>query len=111
MKFSYQWQKLSEARSCLMLPHQNGEAHDIATAFHACYLGLSDFDLSSVDEDQQRNAKEILNAIDTSAIPEKYENGRWNEKALRLSTDEKLAFSKAVDNLASYFGMEMWSSS
>jgi len=34
MKYSYQTEKLSVARSALMLPHYKGEAHAIASAFH-----------------------------------------------------------------------------
>lgn len=108
MKFSYQAQKLSEARRVLMLPHTRGEAESIAMAFHACSLGFHNFNPDSLDDDARRWFTKITEMMDTSAVDDPEKRGAWVVKAARFTNDEKLELSRVVDELAHWFDRHFW---
>ena len=113
MKFAYQWEKLSAARSCLMLPHSQGEEQSIANAFHALSLGFNHFDDRGLDEDARRCVSKLKEMMDTSSLDKTDDPkslGLWFIKASSFTVDDKLELSRLVDELASWFDREMWSS-
>lgn len=109
MKFSYQSEKFSVARTCLMLPHTRGEAESIASAFHECSLGLHQLDINSVSDDARSWIRSLNELLDTSGLSDPSKVGLWTIKAESLTTDEQIELSRVVDELASYFGREFWS--
>ena len=108
MKFQYQAEKLSVARRALMLPHSRGEAHSIAEAFQACDLGFKDLRTDALDESPRRWVGRIQGLMDTTGIEDPQHHGTWLVKAQRLTTDQKLEMSRAVDELASWFDAQFW---
>ena len=103
MKFSYQAEKLSDARRSLMLPHPTGEATSIVAAFHACRLAFHNFDRKGLDDDSRRWVEKIDVLMDTNGIAGPNGHGSWHVKAMQLSDDEKLELSRTVDELAHWF--------
>jgi len=104
MKFSYQVEKFSSARSSLMLPHPEGEAKSLCDAFRECSLGLHNFDESLIQDDNAlNNIRKIKESMNSSGLNDQEEKGLWRIKAESLSEEEKYDFSNAVDELASYF--------
>ena len=109
MKFSYQSEKLSQARSCLMLPHPQGEAQSIASAFHELSLGFHRFDEQSLDEVAKQWVSKLKEMMDTSGLNEAddlNELGLWYIKAGSFTVDDKIELSRLVDELASWFYRE-----
>jgi hypothetical protein len=109
MKFAYQSEKFSVARSCLMLPHTRGEAESIASAFHECSLGLHQLDLNSVSDDARSWIRRLNEFMDTRGLSDPNKAGLWSIKAESLTTDEQIELSRIVDELANYFHREFWS--
>lgn len=54
MRYSYQAEKLSSARSSLMLQHTRGEAESIASAFHELSLAFHQLDVHALGDSAQR---------------------------------------------------------
>lgn len=110
-RFSYQAEKLCQARSSLMAPHPGGEDLSFQQAFNYCSRALHDLNLELVDDDGARGWIAIIErVIDTTGIEDTTGEGLWFAKARSISCDEKSEFSHAVDELASYFDMEFWRS-
>lgn len=103
MKYSYQSQTFSKARSCLMLPHPSGEAASIAQAFHECSLGLHDLDRDNTDDSVRNWLSQLDELMDTSGLEDQDKKGLWHVKASELSTDQKLQLSGIIDELAHWF--------
>jgi hypothetical protein len=109
-QFGYQGQKFSEARLALMLPHPTGEARRIADAFFACGLGLDHFDISKInDVDVRDSIDTVKRLMGTEGIEDPTGEGTNFHRARSMTTDEKLEFSRAVDQLASWFNRQFWS--
>jgi hypothetical protein len=108
MKFGYQSEKFSAARSALMLPHPRGESESIAMAFHACYLGLRDLDRDCLGENARDWVLQIEALMDTTGLSSSDSSGLWAVKANLLTEEQKSEFSRAVDELADYFCIEFW---
>jgi hypothetical protein len=108
MKFSYQSEKFSEARSALMLPHPRGESESIASAFHACSLGMRDLNVNTIDSDARDWIVKIERLMDTSGLSNQDERGLWAVKADTFTEEQKWELSSCVNGLASYFCREFW---
>jgi hypothetical protein len=103
MNYSYQAEKLSLARSCLMLPHSQGEAHSIAEAFHNCSLAFHDMDEAGLDDNAREWVRKIKEFMDTTNVEDNSGKGKWAAKASTLTTDEQLELSNTLNDLASWF--------
>lgn len=103
MKFGYQFEKLSNARRALMLPHPQGEAESIASAFHHCLLGFRDLDANALDDDARRCVSKITEFMDTKGIEDTTGRGTWAIKAGRLTSDQKFELTQVIDELAHWF--------
>lgn len=105
-KYSYQAEKLSVARTSLMLPHTQGEAKSIASAFHACSLAFGDMDRISLADDPRRWVETIEGFMDTSGIKDSAGIGTHELKARTLTADDQRELSRAIDELAHWFDRE-----
>lgn len=111
-RFDYQGEKLSQARSALMLPHTMGEDQSIASAFEVCDRAFHQFDVDRIKDDNARLWVEMIKRLmDTSGVDDPTGEGTYIQRARQMTTDEKREFSKAVDELASWFNMLFWSNS
>lgn len=111
-RFNYQSEKLSQARSSLMAPHIRGEEYSFAAAFDVCSRAFHDFDVTRVeDEDAVGWIETIKRLMDTSGVEDATDEGTWVQRARLMTFEEKYEFSKAVDELASWFDREFWSGS
>ncbi len=108
MKYSYQAEKFSTARSCLMLPHARGEATSIAGAFHECSLGLHDLDEkglmdSVLHDDAKALIRELRKIMSTEGLKDPNKVGLYTVKAESLSYEERLRLSHIIDELNFWF--------
>jgi hypothetical protein len=107
--FSYQGEKLAVARSSLMLPHSMGEEHSIAHAFHACSLGLQQFDVTRIaDEDVRDRIERLRTLTQTEGMEDATGEGTWVHRARKMTVDEKRELSSVVDQLADWFNKHVW---
>ena len=106
MKSSYQAQKFSQARSCLMLPHSDGEAGSIAQAFHECMHGMHEMDKDSLDDTARGWISKLEDLMNTDGIDDPDGVGTHRLKAEQFSDDQKLELSNIVDELAHWFDRE-----
>lgn len=112
--YGYPWEKLSAARRMLMLPHANGEAHALASAFQACSLGLDGawpIPRDELDRGARSWVATIERTMDMTGIEDPAGRGTAIIKAEHLSHDDKQQFSEAVNDLADwlahhYYGWE-----
>ena len=103
-RWRYPVEKFSTARRNLMLPHPNGEASSLASAFAKCEFGLNRIPLDDLDPHARRCVETIEQCMDTTGVGDPGgERGTWYVKAQQLSTEEKQKFANAVDELASWF--------
>jgi hypothetical protein len=102
MKYSYQAEKLSVARSCLMLPHTLGIEVSIADAFRNCGLAFYRLDESGLDDNARSWVAKIKECMDTSGVAEAPE-GTHIVKARMLTENQLMGLSRAVDELAHWF--------
>lgn len=103
MTSSYQYEKLSSARSALMLPHPHGEAESIAHAFHECQLGLDHLNRDELDDYAREWVSKLENLMDTSDLSDPTKKGLWEIKAETLSVEDKFELSHVVNELAHWF--------
>ena len=101
--YRYPAEKFSTARRNLMLPHSRGEAESIAMAFHEMTLGLEDIEDEHLDDNARSWVRTIERLMDDEGIDDPAGEGTWKLKAEKLSVDEKLELSHAVDELAHWF--------
>lgn len=109
MKFAYQSEKLSQARSALMLPHPRGQDQSIASAFDACNAGFHDLDRDVLDDNARDWVRKIEDLMDTTGLTDPDGLGLWLVKAASLTEDQLFELSRTVDELAHYFDREFWS--
>lgn len=102
--YRYQWEKFSDARRCLMLPHPQGEAASIATAFHECKMGLHKMHKDELDDDSALSCLSTLeDLMSTEGLEDPLNKGTFHVKAETLSTDDKFELSRVIDELAYWF--------
>lgn len=106
MPYSYQSEKLSSARSSLMVPHTRGEAESIANAFHELSLAFHMLDVKSLGSDAQRWVNKLQEYMDTTGISNSDGEGAWVIKARTFSSDDQLEISRSVNELAYWFNSE-----
>src|SRR4030065_562703 len=99
MKFSYQAEKFSDARSLLMLPHPEGETASIASAFHECSLGLHNLNEQELDDTARVWVAKLKELMDTSGLTDPDGRGLWEVKATYLTLVEKFALSGGIIGL------------
>jgi len=106
MIYGYQSEKLSAARSALMLPHLRGEAASIANAFHEIQLAFHRMDESGLDDNAGTWVRKLKELMDTTGLVDPDSVGLWTIKAQQLGIDEKIEVSRCVDELAHWFREE-----
>lgn len=111
MHFDYQMQKFDEAQQALMLPHPNGEAASIASAFGSITYGLDHLDREAVSESAREWLTKLDRFMDTTGLEDPAGVGLFHVKAESFSTDDKFEISRLVHELASYFSGVFWSNS
>jgi hypothetical protein len=112
LRFGYQGEKLSQARSTLMLPHELGEEQSLADAFDFCTRGLDDLGDQEIGDDNAADwIATIRRLMSTEGVHDPAGEGTWIQRARQMSVDERREFSNAVDELASWFECEFWSNS
>lgn len=93
-----------------MAPHPDGEAASYAVAFELCDRAFHQFDASRVKDDDARRWIATINALmNTDGVQDPTNEGTYIQRARAMALDEKLDFSRAVDELASWFEGEFWS--
>ena len=102
--FSYQSEKLSQARSALMAPHPGGEEKSFAEAFLYCTHAFMDFDVTRVKDENASRWIETINRLKDTT-----NEGTWDNRACAMSLEEKREFSEAVDELAHWFKRQLLS--
>ena len=109
-RFSYQTEKLSQARSALMAPHPWGEDMSFAEAFDYCTRAFKDFDVTRVKDKNAYGWIETIKRLkDTTNVQDPTSDGKWIQRARAMDLEEKREFSNAVDELASWFKWEFLS--
>ena len=108
MKFAYQSEKFSIARSNLMLPHPEGEAASITYAFHEIYHGLHNLNEQELDDSARGWISTIKDLMDTTGLTDSNGRGLWAIKADLLTIDQKFELSRSVNELANWFDMQFW---
>ena len=103
MSFRYAAEKFASARSVLMLPHPQGEAQSIASAFSECRQGLDRLDRTAMDYDSLTWIRELENLMSTSGLDDPHKEGLFVLKARKLSEDDQFQLSSVVDELAHWF--------
>lgn len=106
-RYSYQAEKLSSARSCLMLPHLAGEAQSIANAFTMCKRAFREMDRNGLDDSARQWVRTIEECMDDSNVEALHGEGTHVAKARTLSPDQQRQLSRAVDELAHWFRADM----
>jgi hypothetical protein len=93
----------SKARSCLMLPHQNGEHNSIADAFYQCSLALDDIGSAKIDDEYLLSLiGKLRNLMDTTGLTDTDSEGLLTVKARNLNTKDKITLSSTIDELADW---------
>ncbi|QTN32521.1 hypothetical protein HZ994_09330 [Akkermansiaceae bacterium] len=69
-------------------------------------FAFDDLDRESLDEDALEWVATIEQAMDTTGVTAVGEEGLWQAKAKRLTTDDLLDLSRAVDELAHWFARQ-----
>ncbi|SEO44010.1 hypothetical protein SAMN05428959_10827 [Duganella sp. CF517] len=104
LSYTYQAEKLADARRYLMLPHTEGEEASISECFHACSLAFNKFDESTLNDDARIWVAKLKKLMDTKDVPAATDGkGLWHAKALGFTTDDKIELSTLIDELAFWF--------
>ena len=104
MPFSYQAEKFAIARRRLMLPHPNGEAASIISAFHECSQGLHGLDVAKLDDQAHSLLGLLTTLMDISEVADPQERGAWAVKAAAFTVEQKFELARVIDELATWFG-------
>ena len=103
-RVSYQAEKFSVARSCLMLPHPQGEEASIASAFAEIDHGLHRFEVPDDFSDEGvtllRKLKQLMS---TEGLSDPHQEGLYTIRARGMNVDERHTLSRLVDDLAFLF--------
>ena len=107
MKYMYPAEKLNQARRTLMAPHPEGETASFADAFGLCSACSKGLD--QVDDELARDwIKAIRKIMETSGLDDPERRGLYVVRAEHLTLDEKSAFSRIVDELASWLNRRVF---
>jgi hypothetical protein len=106
--FGYQAERFHSAVLALMLPHPEGEAEAIASAFQECHLAFRDMDRDDLDAGAREWMEKIEEYICVDAGDDLH--GKWLLKAEKLNVEEKSELSECVYELNSWFHMYFWQS-
>ena len=101
-------EKMSRARHALMLPHAQGEAESIAEAFLFCDLAFKTLGTIELGERERELIATITELMDSSGVNDAGNRGPWVVKAERLSYEQKLALSRAIDALTHSLERRYW---
>ena len=88
--YSYQAEKLAQARSALMLPHTGGVDASIAEAFRICALGFHRMNEGGLDDHARKWVRKIKELEKTSQLGS-------------LTSDQQVELSHTVNELADWF--------
>lgn len=88
--YSYQAEKLAQARCALMLPHTGGEDAAIAEAFRVIAHGFHRMDEAALDDNSRAWVGKLRELEKTSQLGS-------------LTTDQQIELSRTVDELANWF--------
>lgn len=99
MDYGYMSQKLSSARSCLMLPHPQGIEKSVTTAMFECMIALEEVK-DERPEDLEPYLSRLIALMDTSGLTDPDGIGLHTVKARMFTEDELHQFSSTVDELA-----------
>ena len=109
-KYSFvnQADRFSRARTELMAPHRHGEEKSFIEARIQCRQAFQDFDETRVEDESTRGWIETIRRFIVKT------NGQGSHEGLvqcirDMDLEEKCEFSKAVDELASWFEGKSWS--
>lgn len=103
-KVSYQTEKFGVARSCLMLPHPQGEEASIANAFGEIDAGLHRFEIpDDFSQDGLDALRKLLQLMSTDGLSDPHQEGLYTIRARAMSVDERHELSRLVDDLAFLF--------
>jgi hypothetical protein len=91
-----------------MLPHAAGEAESIADAFLFCDSAFKTLGTIELGERERELIATITDLMDTSDVNRLGNHGPWLVKAERLSYEQKLALSRAVEALAHLLERRYW---
>ena len=108
MKIQLAAEKLARARRALMLPHCRGEAEDISDAFLYCSQGFDHLGSELLGDSIRSLIAVISEIMDTSGIDKNGKVGPLVIKAERLTKNQKLELSRAVDELAHTLERRYW---
>ncbi|WP_313242123.1 hypothetical protein [Stenotrophomonas sp.] len=101
---SYQSEKFSVARACLMLPHPQGEDASIAEAMFNIDLALDRYEVpSDFNEDAAGQLAELRRLMDRGGLEDSDKIGLYKVLAHTWGVDEQHRFSHLVDELAWWF--------
>ncbi len=101
---SYQAEKFNVARSCLMLPHPQGEESSIANAMFNIMIGVHDYHVpDDFNEDAARQLVELREMMNTDGLQDPNREGLHIVLARTMDVDQRQRFSKLVDELAWWF--------
>ena len=103
MPLAYQAEKFAIARRRLMLPHPNGEAASIVSAFHECSQGLHGLNDKGLDDRARSLLARLKMLMDTSEVADPQDRGPWTVKATAFTVEQKFEVSQVIDELASWF--------
>lgn len=106
MGFNYAYEKFSQARRCLMLPHPQGESASIATAFDLCSRGLMNLNNSDLSENARHDLDKLNALMDTTGLSDPNGVGLDRVKAETLNQEQRLQLSQCVDELANWFRLK-----
>ena len=107
--FAYQSQRLNQARSSLMLPHPRGEEQSIADALHSCSLAFNKLNMAQVPDLNATDwIQKIRDYMDTTGVTDQTSEGTFVHKARQMTQDERMEFSRIVNDLAHWFDHEYY---
>jgi len=91
-----------------MLPHAEGEAESIADAFLFCDSAFETLGTIELGARERELIATITELMDTSGVNSPGSRGPWVVKAERLSYQQKLTLSHAVEALAHSLERRYW---
>lgn len=105
MSMLYLWEKCSQARRDLMLPHPDGEAASIAEAYWKIHLSAKmHLDRENLDDDAKRSLARLDELMDTTGLKKPTALSNLHQiRAEQLTQEEQAEFSTLVDHLCGWF--------
>ncbi|MEG4409235.1 hypothetical protein [Microcoleus sp. MON2_D5] len=105
--FANQADRFSRARTELMTPHRDGEEKSFIEARIQCRQAFQDFDETQVDDESARGWIKTIRRFIAKTSGQALHGGLV-ECIRDMDLEEKCEFSKAVDQLASWFKGKSW---